>query len=132
MLDDRDRSIRGRAAATLARLSQTHPARLIRVLDRLCEHLNDESAYVRWNLVYTLGQIADRQPGAVPKFFPELRRCLDDGNAIVSVMAVRAFRRLARRKQKMVKELFAGSDAPVPAALLDVIGTQRSPEASKE
>ena len=31
ILEDKDRCVRGRAAATLARLSESHPARLLRV-----------------------------------------------------------------------------------------------------
>ena len=56
MLDDRDRSLRDRAAKTLARLSESHPGRLIRVVERVREALVDDSAYVRWHLVYTLGR----------------------------------------------------------------------------
>ena len=47
LLDDSERALRGRAAATLARLSESHAHRLIRVVDRLREALSDDSAYVR-------------------------------------------------------------------------------------
>jgi len=35
MLEDRDRSVRGRAAATLARLSETHQNRVVRLLEQI-------------------------------------------------------------------------------------------------
>ena len=37
MLEDKDRSMRGRAAAMVARLAESHPARLLRVIARLRE-----------------------------------------------------------------------------------------------
>src|SRR5512135_2934933 len=57
LLRDKERSIRGRAATTLTRLSESHPARLIRHIEALREGLGDDSAYVRWHLVYTLGRV---------------------------------------------------------------------------
>ena len=66
MLDDSDRALRGRAAATLARLSEKHAGRLVRSVERLRDTLSDDSAYVRWHLVYTLGRVGARYPSASP------------------------------------------------------------------
>ena len=47
MLGEQDLSIRGRAAATLARLAESHPESLLKAMPRLREYLDDDSDYVR-------------------------------------------------------------------------------------
>src|SRR3990172_12583877 len=49
LIESSERIIRDRAAANLARLAQSHPGRLLRVIERLKQDLTADSAYVRWN-----------------------------------------------------------------------------------
>ncbi len=60
MLEDKDRIVRGRASVALAQLAESHPARLLRVVARLSEMMADDSAYVRWHLLYALGRLGSK------------------------------------------------------------------------
>lgn len=121
MLDDRDRSLRDRAAKTLARLSESHPGRLIRVVERLREALVDDSAYVRWHLVYTLGRVGARFPLRAPRFLPDLSVRLDDENRMVRILASRALNSLAVKKPRMVEEAFESTKRVVPSSLARIL-----------
>jgi hypothetical protein len=121
MLEDQDRSVRGRAAAALARLSESHPARLLRVISRLAASLEDESAYVRWNLVYTLGIIGTCFPGHSREFLGALILGLDDGNRVVRILAGKAVRQVAVEKPLMVKEYFRTLKREAPPAIAQLI-----------
>ena len=117
MLDDKDRSVRGCAAATLARLSETHAGRLVRILERLKEGLGDDSAYVRWSLVYTLGRIGATIPSHSQRFLPELVDRLEDENRVVRMITTRAIGRIARRRPQQVKDVFNNGKKDVPPAV---------------
>jgi hypothetical protein len=117
MLDDRHRTVRDRAATILARLSESHPESLIRILDRMKDALGDDSAYVRWHLVYCLGRIGSTYPRRSPLFVKELSVCLEDDNRIVRLLAGKAMARVAVRKPALVQELFATTKREMPATL---------------
>ncbi len=125
MIEDGDRRIRDRAAATLARLAESHPERLLRVLERLQNDLADESAYVRWNLVFSLGAVGARYPRCVPELLAELARRLSDDNRVVRVMACRALVRIARRAPQPVAQHFETSKLPAPRSLQSVLRAAR-------
>lgn len=117
MLEDRDRAVRGRAAATLARLSETHAGRLVRIIGRLREGLSDDSAYVRWSLTYALGLIAASFTNQVSPVFSDLVTRLDDDNRIVRILAFRAIERMAARRPQLIKDLFAAHKRDIPKSL---------------
>jgi HEAT repeat protein len=117
MLEDKDRGVRGRAAATLARLSESHPARLIRVIGRFKESLSDDSAYVRWHLAYTLGKLGSQFPAQSHDFLNDLVTHIDDHNRVVRVIACKALGQVAARKPEIVEELFRDLKKEVPPAI---------------
>jgi HEAT repeat protein len=121
MLEDKDRSLRGRAAATLARLSESHPARLIRVIARLRGSLADDSAYVRWYLVYTLGRLGSRFPAQLPGFLNDLVARLDDDNRVVQVIACKALGQVAARKPSAIEEYFQNLKKEIPPAVAGLL-----------
>jgi len=117
MLEDKESSVRGRAAATLARLSESHPARLLRVILRLRDSLVDDSAYVRWHLVYTLGQLGSRFPAQVRDLLGDLVSRVDDNNRIVRVLACKALGHVAAQRPRIVEEFFRHLKKDVPPAV---------------
>ena len=117
LLEDKDRAVRGRAAATVARLSETHAGRLVRIIDRLKEDLSDESAYVRWSLVYALGRIACEFPGRIQQVLLELTGRMEDENRVVRIVASRALRRLAASRPKLVRAVFESNKREIPELL---------------
>ncbi len=121
MLQDKDRILRGRAAATLARLSESHAGRLFRILERVKDGLADDSAYVRWHLAYTLGLFGARFPNRSSMFVTELGARLDDENRIVRVFASNALAQIAERKPEIVKTLFETTKRETPAAVARVL-----------
>jgi hypothetical protein len=121
MLEDKDRGVRGRAAAALAKLSESHPDRLLRVAARLKGSLEEESAYVRWHLVYTLGRLGERFPAHSSEFMEELILRLDDGNRIVSLMACKALGQLAVKKPQLVEDCFRNLKMEVPPAIVRLL-----------
>jgi len=121
MLEDRDRSVRGRAAVALAQLSESHPARLMRVVVRLREMTEDDSAYVRWNLVYALGKLGAKYPMKALGFLPDLVSRLEDDNRICRVMAVRALAQVAARKPILVEECFRNLKREIPPAVARIL-----------
>jgi len=114
MLEDKDRGVRGRAAATLARLSESHPSRLLRLITRLKEMAGDDSAYVRWNLTYALGRLGSEFPTRSNGFLNELLGRLEDENRVVRVLACKALAQVAARNPSMVKELFESLKKEIP------------------
>jgi hypothetical protein len=121
LLQDRGRLVRARAATTLARLSESHPRRLVRVIDRLKESLSDESAYVRWHLVYSLGCVGCSISPTVPGLLADLIGRLDDENGVVRAMASQAVAKLALRKTRLVVEFFKTHNRELPASLSKAI-----------
>jgi hypothetical protein len=121
MLEDKDRGVRGRAAATLARLSESHPARLLRMLVRLKEALGDDSAYVRWYLVYALGQLGLRFPIQSQNFLHDLAGRLDDENRIVRILTCKALGQLAARKPSIVEEFFQNVKREIPPSIARIL-----------
>ena len=120
MLEDPDRSIRNRAAATLSRLASLHPSRLLRSVDRMRESLLDESAYVRWHLVYTLGMMGTLFPARLQCAVPDIVGCLDDQNRIVRVMSSKSLAQIAVHNPRIVEELFQNVETEVPPIVADI------------
>jgi hypothetical protein len=125
MLEDKDRGVRGRAAATLARLAESHPARLLRVVQRLREALLDDSAFVRWHLVYTLGKLGIHSPLQSRAFLGDLVSRLEDENRIVRALSSSALNQLAVRKPLMVEEYFQNLKKEIPPPIARSIKSSR-------
>ncbi len=121
MLEDKDRGVRGRAAATLARLSESHPNRLLRVLLRLKEASIDDSAYVRWHIVYALGKLGAQFPVQSRGFLNELAARLDDDNRIVRILAGKALGQVAARKPVIIEEFFHAVKKEIPPSVARVL-----------
>ncbi len=121
MLEDKDRGIRGRAAIILAQLSESHPARLLRVSARLREALVDESAYVRWHLIYTLGKIGARFPGRARGYLGDLVSRLEDDNRICRVLACRALGQVGVKKRLIIEECFRNLKKEIPSSLSRIL-----------
>jgi HEAT repeat protein len=117
LLDDRDVMVRERAAATMARLAESHPARLVRITEKLKVGLADDSAYVRWHVVYALGRLGFRFPAQAPGYLPGLAGCLTDDNRVVRSLALRALTDLASRKPEIVLEVFSSKKQALPSPL---------------
>jgi HEAT repeat protein len=121
MLEDKDRSVRGRAAVALAQLSESHPARLLRVVARLREMMADESAYVRWHLLYALGKLGSRYPMKSRGFLPDLIARLDDDNRICRVIAMRALGQVAAGGPQIIEECFTSLKKEIPSAVSRIL-----------
>jgi hypothetical protein len=126
MLEDKDRGVRGRAAATLAKLSESHPWRLLRVIIRLKDGLADESAYVRWHLVYTFGKLGSRFPTQSRTFLNDLVTRLDDENRIVRTIASKAISLVATRKPGIIQELFQNLKREIPPTIARLLRSTQS------
>lgn len=131
LLEDKDRCVRDRAAATLARLSDSHPGRLQRALPRLRECLGDESAYVRWHLVYAFGQLSSRCSACSREILGDLVARLDDANRIVRVIACKALSTLAARHPAMVAEFFDVHKREIPPAVARFLNAANPPPCSQ-
>ena len=131
IMEDSDRVVRDRAAATLARLAETHPERLLRILERLKEDLADDSAYVRWNLVFSLGAVGARFPGRTPDLLPELTDRLDDSNRVVRDMACRALLSFAEHDSRRVVEHIETCRRPLPRPLRHLLAARGSEKTRK-
>jgi hypothetical protein len=129
MLEDRDRSVRDRAAAALAQLSESHPSRLLRVTGRLREALADESAYVRWYLVYSLGKLGHRFPARSRSFLHDIMARLDDDNKIVRFFSCKALAQIAARKPLIVNELFQNAKKEIPSPVARILRNQKEESA---
>jgi HEAT repeat protein len=132
ILEDKDRCVRGRAAATLARLSESHPARLLRVTLRLRESIADDSAYVRWHLVYTFGKLASYFPTQSRVFLSDLVVCLDDENRVVRTVAGKALSQVAARKPLIIEEFFHNLKKEIPPSVARALRNSKAKEASSK
>lgn len=121
MLEDKDRGVRGRAAAAVARLAESHPARMQRVISRLREGFADDSAYVRWHLVYAFGKIGSFFPSQSREFLSDLISRLDDENRVVRSVACKALGQMAARKPSMIEELFQSLKREIPPAVARIL-----------
>jgi HEAT repeat protein len=129
MLEDKDRRVRGRAATTLARLSESHPGRLLRRLDRIREALGDDSAFVRWHAIYCLGCVGSEHPGKATEHLPRLADLLDDENRIVRMFAARALGQIALRKRKLVEDFFKERKRELPSGVVRILqGSSQQPK----
>lgn len=120
MLEDRHRAVRDRAATILARLSESHPGRLMRILDRMKAALTDESAYVRWHMAYCLGRIGSAFPMRSRRFLSELGIRLEDDNSVVRFLTCKALSRIAKKKPALVRQVLESSKRDVPESLARV------------
>jgi len=125
MIEESDLRVRDRAAATLARLAESHPGRLLRVLDRLAEGLADDSAYVRWNLAFAFGAVGARFPRRLPDFLARLSDRLDDENRVVRVIACRSLMRVAARQPKVLLDHFESTKRQAPRPLQRLLRSDR-------
>lgn len=121
LLQEKERPLRGRAAATLARLSESHPARLVKHLEQLREALGDDSAYVRWHLLYTLGQVISRFPRRASFSLADVSARLTDENNLVRSFACRALEGVAAHAPDLVQALFSTNKETIPASLARVL-----------
>ena len=129
MFQDKDRIVRSRAATTLARLSESHPGRLLRRMDRIQEALGDDSAFVRWHAVYCLGCLGSKHPGKAMEYLPKLTDLLEDENRIVRMFSVRALGQIALRKRKLVEDFFKDRKRELPAGVASILqGSSRKPK----
>ena len=132
ILEDKDPCVRGRAAATLARLSESHPARLLRVTLRLREAIADDSAYVRWHLVYTLGKLASHSPAQSRGLLNDLVSRLDDENRVVRTVACNALSLVAARKPVIVEEFFHNLKKEIPPSVARVLRGSKAKQARSQ
>lgn len=121
LLEDRDRRMRDRAAATIAQLVLLHPSRFLRYISRLEEMLLDESAYVRWHAVYTLGFLITRFPSRLKGHVLNLMGCIEDPNRIVRILTSKALAQVALRNSRIVEEAFKGIGKEIPPAVLKIL-----------
>jgi HEAT repeat protein len=126
MLENKDRIVRGRAAATLAKLSESHPARLHRAIAQIKESLNDDSAYVRWHLAYALGKLGSQFPALFPDFLNDLVTHLEDTNRIVRIIACKALGQVAARKPAIVEDFFRDLKKEIPPAVARFLGKSKA------
>jgi HEAT repeat protein len=126
LLEDKDRGVRGRAAAALARLAESHPARLQRAILPLREGLGDESAYVRWHLVYAFGKIGSCFPAQSREFLGDLVSRMDDENRVVRTLACKSLTQVASRKPALIEEFFQTLKREVPPALARLLRSSKS------
>ena len=125
LLQDKDRGIRGRAATTLARLSESHPTRLVRHLERLRGALSDDSAFVRWHLLYAMGKVISRFPGRSAGSLAEVGNRLADEDRIVRTFACRALERVATRNPLIINKLFESKPGDMPPSLARLLQSGR-------
>jgi len=119
-IEDKDLFVRQVAAVALARVSEQHPARLLHGLFRLKEALKDDSAYVRWHVVYVLGRTMSFSLSRTSTFLGELVSRLNDENRIVRVFACKALRQLAARNPVVIQELFGELKTEIPSSVAQV------------
>ena len=117
ILGDNDLSIRGRAATTLARLAETHPENLLKVIPRLREYADDDSDYVRWHLVYAFGEISARVSTPTRDYWADVFEGMADDSRIVRAIAGKAAARLAEKHPDAVAAFFREIQKPIPPEL---------------
>jgi hypothetical protein len=126
MLGDSNLSIRGRAAATLARLAESHPESLLKAMPRLREYLDDDSDYVRWHLVYAFGEIGVRASTSKREYWADVFQCMTDDSRIVRMIAGKAAVRLAAKHPDAVTAFFREIQQPVPPELMKFLPAEGS------
>ncbi len=109
-LEDKDLFVRQIASVALARMAELHPDRLLRGLDRVRKSLKDDSAYVRWHVVYALGTIIASSPSRRPMPLDDLVGRLDDENRIVRLFARKALLHIAARHPAIVQKFVRDGD----------------------
>ena len=117
MLGDIDIPIRGRAAATLARLAESHPESLLGAMSRLREHMNDDCDYVRWHLVYAFGEISARVSESEHEYWAVIFAGMDDSSRIVRMIAGKAAARLAGKHPEAVAAFYRDTQRHIPREL---------------
>jgi HEAT repeat protein len=117
MLGDNDLSIRGRAAATLSRLAEADPKNLLDAIPRLREHMDDDSDYVRWHLVYAFGEISVRVSTPTREYWGDVFTGMTDDSHIVRAIAGKAAARLAEKHPDAVAAFFREMQRQVPPEL---------------
>ena len=120
-MEDKDLLVRQVAAVALARISEQHPARLLLRLVPLKEALRDDSAYVRWHVVYVFGRIIVFSPSRTANFLGDLVSRLDDENRIVRVFACKALRQLDVRNPGIIKKLFKELNREIPSSVAQIL-----------
>jgi len=113
--------VRERAADAVARLAESRADRLVRITERMKGGLSDDSAYVRWHLVYAFGRLGLRFPGRAPQFLPKLAASLDDSHQIVRNFAMKALADLATRHPKAIMDAFSSAKVEPPSPLARIL-----------
>ena len=121
LLQDKDRAIRGRAAATLARLSESHPGRLIRHLESLREALGDDAAFVRWHVVYVIGQVIACCPLRASFVLSDVSARMTDEDRLVRRFACRALEHVARLKPQLIDALYSANREAMPTEVARIL-----------
>jgi hypothetical protein len=127
LLQNKERLIRGRAATTLARLSESHPARLVRHLEHLRGAIGDDSAYVRWHLLYALGQVISRFPKRSSPYLGEVRAHLTDEDRLVRSFACGALEKVAARKPQLINALYSANPDEIPPSVARLLQSSARP-----
>jgi hypothetical protein len=117
MLEDKELRIRGIAAATIAHLSESHPARLLTLSERFQEYLDDDFAYVRWHLVYALGRLCAYFPSCDRVLLGRIIAHLDDPNRLVRVITNKVLVHLAVRHPLIIEEYFSNLKQEIPPSI---------------
>jgi HEAT repeat protein len=117
MFEDMDRSVRGKAAAIIAHLAEARLARLAKISERLIECLSDDSAYVRWHLIYAMGQLGTHVPSCARAFPGQIIARLDDSNRIVRIIASKALLQIAALHPSIIEEFFSNLKRDIPPVI---------------
>lgn len=126
LFEDRDRTIRQRAAAALAQLVCLQPAALKRSEYRIKELLLDESAYVRWHVVYTVGNLIGGNRVRMKRWIPDLVLPLEDPNGIVRAAAVKVLARLAAQDSQIIDETFQAMGQEIPPVVAEALKKRKT------
>ncbi len=97
----------------------------MRVLVRLREALSDDSANVRWYLVYTLGTLGSYFPSQSRAFLNDLVVRLDDQNRVVRSLSCKALSQVAARKPLVVEEFFQNLKREIPPPIARVLHSSK-------
>ena len=124
LLQDRDRRIRDRAATTIARLSESHPARLVRHLEHLRGGIGDDSAYVRWHLLYALGHVIAGYPKRSSPYLSDVRGRLTDEDRLVRSFACKALEKVASHKPQLINTLYSATPNDIPPSVARLLRTR--------
>jgi HEAT repeat protein len=130
LLEDSDQSTRQRVGSALSRLADACPERLIRWADRIQKGLGDESAYLRWHLVYVLGRVVAAFPGRCEALLEMLIQALDDENRVVRVLSFRSLAGVGAAHRRAVESAFAAKRRDLPPELSRALQAHRATPAS--